>query len=273
MDDFTCLTVDQGAHYPGGRVTFPGALGFTTQEYRTQHVRFEPSTANYTVPACQTSWNKLWGSSRCGLLNSHHEDSDRFVWRRAQGSDGLIEIAAYSYDGARRPFGPTDPNLLQSFSNLLLVGTPYLLAMHVEPRQTVFTLQLSNYSIESRTVLHAHTCTAATSGYVLGLYFGGSCPAPTAVTVCYQPALGSDRSGPPQPPQPPPPTAPLSSIEWMAAMPIALGAAMLCCVVGAAATLTKSMRTRRRSGETGVEKNSLQLRTLFGRRTEAHAFM
>jgi hypothetical protein len=31
---------------------------------------------------CQSSWNKLWGGGRCGYLNFHHYDSDRFVWRR-----------------------------------------------------------------------------------------------------------------------------------------------------------------------------------------------
>jgi hypothetical protein len=30
---------------------------------------------------CMTSWNKLYGYSRCA--RPHHFDSDRFVWRRA----------------------------------------------------------------------------------------------------------------------------------------------------------------------------------------------
>ena len=33
-------------------------------------------------PSWVYDYNKLWGKSRCGYANGHHQDSDRFVWRR-----------------------------------------------------------------------------------------------------------------------------------------------------------------------------------------------
>jgi hypothetical protein len=68
-------------------------------------VRFDRNTVNYKCgcssepfPSCMASWNKLWGSSRCGYTHPHHQDSDRFVWRRHNATSDLVEIAAYSYD-------------------------------------------------------------------------------------------------------------------------------------------------------------------------------
>jgi hypothetical protein len=55
-------------------------------------VSLSPSTATYdcsnttdymcTDPAWVYDYNKLWGKSRCGYAHGHHQDSDRFVWRR-----------------------------------------------------------------------------------------------------------------------------------------------------------------------------------------------
>ena len=83
-------------------------------------VTLHNDTSNYLLlgpTRCQSSWNKLWGQARCGYTNYHHNDSDRFVWRRdwsciqlnANGTDVIgevphcqyrdqIEIAAYAYD-------------------------------------------------------------------------------------------------------------------------------------------------------------------------------
>ncbi len=66
-------------------------------------------------------FNKLWGTTRCGIFNGIHDDSDRFTWRRDQScisTDGStyinevpncaninkIELAAYAYDGGDIPY-------------------------------------------------------------------------------------------------------------------------------------------------------------------------
>jgi hypothetical protein len=50
-------------------------------------VTFDPNTVDYACnctatpyPQCMYSWNKLWGSSRCGFANHHHEVAMGMVW-------------------------------------------------------------------------------------------------------------------------------------------------------------------------------------------------
>ena len=94
-------------------------------------------------PSCMSAWNKLWGSSRCGFAHLHHEDSDRFVWRRQMLPDGVtpgdaIELAADSYDACVNPYSP---NLLQPFSTVLAPGVGYGLALDLsDAAATVFAL-------------------------------------------------------------------------------------------------------------------------------------
>lgn len=187
---FSCETVRAGNHYPG-RLNLPVVLGTERRPTRVQFVRFEANVVD-PYPAdfeCATSWSKLWGASRCGIFHQHHQDSDRFVWRRAP--DGSIEVAAYSYDSGRRPYSPTDANLLQPFEHHLTTGTVYRLQLDVSPAQTIYTLGVEDGApIENKTVHHDNACSDASSGYKLGLYFGGSCTAPHAVTVCYSPHNG-----------------------------------------------------------------------------------
>lgn len=55
-------------------------------------ISLSSSTATYdcsnttTYECLDPTWvydyNKLWGKSRCGYAHGHHQDSDRFVWRR-----------------------------------------------------------------------------------------------------------------------------------------------------------------------------------------------
>ena len=109
------------------------------------------------------------------------------------GADSSLELAAYSYDGGRSP--NEHPDLLQPFSTRLSFGTNYLLSLDVAPSRTIYTLGDANASAtENVTIVHTNACTDATDGYTLGLYFGGSCPAPHAITVCYAPQYGWHRS-------------------------------------------------------------------------------
>ena len=108
----------------------------------------------------------------------------QFVWRQYAGR---IQLATYSYDNGTRPYGPTDPNLLQPFSTILNLSTSYRLHMHVEPGVTSFALAAaSGTRLESKSNLHANACANAAHGYKLGFYFGGQCPAPQPVTACYR---------------------------------------------------------------------------------------
>lgn len=97
--NFSCRTVEPGDHYAAPVLP----VGFVDAQVRTVQIRFEASAAVYACnctaepyPGCMSSWNKLWGSSRCGFSHPHHEDSDRFVWRRRTPNASDIAIAAYS---------------------------------------------------------------------------------------------------------------------------------------------------------------------------------
>ena len=183
-----CRTVKTGAH-ESTPYTLPG---FVDAAERSIDVRFLPNAADYAcgcavepVDSCNTSsWNKLWGSSRCGYTHSHHQDSDRFVWRRAVVA-GQIEIATYSYDGGKKPYSPPDPHLLQPFSTLLATNVSYQLRMHVGAVNTSFVLGRAGATLETKVNQHANACAKATMGYKLGFFFGGQCSAPQPVTACY----------------------------------------------------------------------------------------
>ncbi len=82
-----CYTVEKGSHY-SQLIPFNG---FTSSEKQYSQIKFSANSASYLFDStdpkghlCTTSWNKLFGVSRCGYFNHQHSDSDRFVWRRAQ---------------------------------------------------------------------------------------------------------------------------------------------------------------------------------------------
>ena len=205
LANVTCMTVARGHHYPQHHSFIPR---FINASHRTVGVTFAADAAKYNCscvddggfPQCMMSWSKLWGSSRCGFLHSHHQDSDRFVWRR-QMFDGktpgsLIEVAAYAYDHGVKPYFPPDPNLLQPFTTTLQTGVEYELALDIEPAASHYTLShaATGATLETKTVVHHNACARATEGYRLDLYYGGQCTAPSDVTVCYtdeRPALVS----------------------------------------------------------------------------------
>ncbi len=92
-----CYTVEKGSHY-SKLLPFNG---FTNNDKQFSLIKFSTNSANYLFDfndhkgqLCMTSWNKLFGVSRCGYLNHQHTDSDRFVWRRAQSclnmSNGFV---------------------------------------------------------------------------------------------------------------------------------------------------------------------------------------
>ena len=183
-----CYDVYTGDFYP----TPPVPFEFDNSTLRSTVVTFRPNAASYVCTGCaaeaicQPNWNKLWGKGRCGFLTAHHIDSDRFAWRRHLTLDNLIEIAAYSYDNGTKPY-PDDPTLLKRFTTLLTPNVRYTLRTQSFVNATAFLLldESGQKLIEQRVVVHAHQCKQFNEGYRLGLYFGGGCPAPQDVTVCY----------------------------------------------------------------------------------------
>ena len=80
--EIVCDQVSEGNHYKDGGYLGIGDFGFVSGETRKVKVTFDENASQYSGIDCMTSWNKLWGSSRCGYLQHHHSDSDRFVWRK-----------------------------------------------------------------------------------------------------------------------------------------------------------------------------------------------
>jgi len=204
-----CDHVNTGDFYANGEpVNF---FGFRDSSSMEREITINPDCANYmfqpTDPKgalCISSWTKLYGSSRCGYLHAHHEDSDRFVWRRhidcliLNGSHvigtvpncpkaNLIQLSAYAYDKGNIPYQNASLEALFNFA--VEVGQNYTYNIIFTPTEGVYTLYSSLESgrkfIESHTIKHT-PCDEWDHGYVLGLYFGGECPAPQYVSICYE---------------------------------------------------------------------------------------
>lgn len=198
-----CYDVNAGNHR-ALRFPFEGLRNTTIIEWKSI---FKLNSANYLFPEsevnghrCQTGWNKLYGASRCGFMTHHHSESDRFVWRRPVScirfSNGRvigfdencpwknkIEVAAYSYDQKRPPY--VNPDLLKPFKTLLDIEKVYSYKIIDDNHQTRFFLSLDGNLLEEQTVKHTQ-CSTFYRGYYTGLYFGGFCPAPQQVSICYQ---------------------------------------------------------------------------------------
>ena len=106
-----CDNVSVGSHYKDGDYLGVGDISWVTGNHREVKLKFDQNTVEYEGIDCMSSWNKLWGSSRCGYFNQHHYDSDRFVWRKKSG-ESVIELASYSYDLSVVPYKANDGNLL-----------------------------------------------------------------------------------------------------------------------------------------------------------------
>ena len=102
------------------------------------------------------------------------------------------ELAAYSYDKGQNPYAD-NPSLLQPFAFTAAPNVPYVLQLGMEATGlSTFTLfdGATGAFIEAQYVQHATTCVEDSNnmfneGTVQGLYFGGTCAAPTDVVVVY----------------------------------------------------------------------------------------
>lgn len=175
---------------------------FRTDAIIGTKVVFDSSkTARYLFAAdntkgfyCSSSWNKGFGASRCGSTNFHHQDSDRFVWRRSpecivQGANGTmsemvpgtpgfansscgqnnyldyVEIAAYAYDDGRKPFENT-PELLKVFKTRMRVGSRYAWKISDGGRNVTYDLFDANMTLLESQIITHRSCDS--SGYFTG---------------------------------------------------------------------------------------------------------
>lgn len=205
VDAADCRTVKQGAHYTS-LIPFHG---LKSDAVISSRIQFTSSAARYLFPSndekgqlCTSSWNKLWGACRCGYFTSNHKDSDRFVFRRAGSclkyesgrvvsevngcaESDLIEIAAYGYDNSAKPF-ENQGTLLKEFKTKLRVDDWYKVSLIFEETRTIYQLfDDQNQLLETQEIAH-RACKDYKLGMMQDLYFGGQCPAPQDVSVCYE---------------------------------------------------------------------------------------
>lgn len=148
-------------------------------------------------PIWMFDWNKLWGKARCGYYHDHHQDSDRFVFRRCSDpscarydpTDSIkIELGAYSYDGGIAPYTGENPELMKSFKTTLTPEYTYtlVLSMSSSGLSTFTLLDSKRQKVEEVTIQHTNLCESNYfEGTVQGLYFGGTCEAPLDIVVSY----------------------------------------------------------------------------------------
>lgn len=157
---------------------------------------------NTTEYSCEDSaymydWNKLWGKARCGYFHDHHQDSDRFVFRKCSdpscegyvaGSPPGIQIGAYSYDNGVAPYSGQDPGLMKTFKTVIspeIVYT-YQLIMDATGISTFVLKTAEGVELERQIVQHTALCADNYfEGTVQGLYFGGTCKAPVEIIATY----------------------------------------------------------------------------------------
>lgn len=181
----TCLTVKKGNQFSAI------LTGANTNTSLSSWIKFDANCATYLFESndpqgklCSTSWNKLWGTVRCGMLNSNHKDSDRFIWRRAQscliynssfvigevtdcGEKDLIEVAAYTYDNGDIPYLPENQGrLLKIFKTKLKIETWYKFALLIFRTFTAYEIYDANGNLIEQESIEHRDCG---SGYQYGV--------------------------------------------------------------------------------------------------------
>ncbi|KAG2373710.1 hypothetical protein C9374_011799 [Naegleria lovaniensis] len=169
LQTIQCKTVKKDNFYQNG-IPF---YGFKSKQTISAFIMMKPIMANYLFAPdnsqgvyCTQSWNKLYGATRCGYLDTVHEDSDRFVWRRpitcvktdAQGHvlgnvdhcplANKVQVAAYAYDNGQEPF-QHQGTLLKEFTTLVDTDVWYEYELIFEQDKTTYNLYSTNVSNSS----------------------------------------------------------------------------------------------------------------------------
>ena len=98
---------------------------------------------------------------------------------------GLIEIAAYAYNNSLRPY-ENEGTLLKKFKTKLRVNEWYGFKLNIFSNNTVYKMYTKEgKKLEQIKIDHRDCGKVALKGEVQSLYFGGKCPAPKPVTLCY----------------------------------------------------------------------------------------
>ena len=129
-------------------------------------------------------------------MHDHHQDSDRFVFRRCSDSscgnyeEGTekIELGAYSYDNGVPPYTGENPELMKTFQTTLTPEYTYILilSMDIQGLSTFTLLDSKRQVLETVYIQHSNFCEENYfEGTVDGLYFGGTCEAPLDIIVTY----------------------------------------------------------------------------------------
>ncbi len=89
-----------------------------------------------------------------------------------------------AYDHGLKPFDRPE-TLLKEFTIKPWVDAWYKLTLTFNESQTIYRLSDdADMVLETQTIYH-RSCVGFNHGMMQGFYFGGECPAPQAVTVCY----------------------------------------------------------------------------------------
>ncbi len=106
----------------------------------------------------------------------------------AYNGEARIQIGAYSYDNGVAPYTGERDDLMKTFSNTILPDQIYklTLSMNDDGLSTFDLSDVNNNLIETQYINHENKCSKNYyEGIVDGLYFGGTCNAPTDIIVTY----------------------------------------------------------------------------------------
>jgi len=97
----------------------------------------------------------------------------------------LIELAAYGYDNNLKPF-EHQGTLLKEFKTKLEVEKWYVIKLEFQKTKTIYQIydETNTNLLETQEIEH-RSCSDFNKGMKQGLYFGGQCPAPQTISVCY----------------------------------------------------------------------------------------
>jgi hypothetical protein len=186
-DDELCLRVKQGNQNSGPNLFLHWFRGLTWRN-NAFAFRFDDYTPYNMGEHCQTQWNELWGRSRCGFFQRKTRDSSNFGWRVHPEFVGKIQLAALQYDHGVTP--ESQPGTLEkTFIQVIEPGVQYITSIVDGLDVSTYNLYASNgILLESLEITPENQCRDFMFGAMDQLDFGGDCPAPNRVEVCFSQA-------------------------------------------------------------------------------------
>lgn len=167
--------IKAGSH---GAWPFPFGLWWNKRKIKYGFV-FNDSIRYQLPPEEQLDWNKLFGIGYAD--GGHHTDSARVVFRYVPGTD-LVDIGAYCYINGRQQYA----TIVQAE-----VGKWYTGEIEILPGTYKFTIQPffgvpGNAIAQAPHVMYIPYYHTKKLSYPLGVYFGGTLPAPQDIKILMQ---------------------------------------------------------------------------------------